>query len=294
MNAVQYLSITPPLLIANLQIRCDSAGRYCLNDLHQAAGSQRRHQPANWVRTSQAQELIAELSRNQPYFEGGVPSPEVGLLRSEQGLPKCEEGVLISEEAPLSVQNDGLGNGTYAVKPLIYAYAMWISPRFHLQVIAAYDALVATPAQPAAPTHAPAALHTARAQIVSRLFRATKAGEIQALHAQVAKLSEELGLPVPEMPVSPTARTDALLAEFWQAVDAGLASGKLHNHARNPAWLALNLPEVRLAARDLGVALPETSGLTMLLRGSGRLLHAGQAVNSLYRGRTIKCWVFSL
>lgn len=272
MSSTHLLSTTAPLLIANLQIRCDSAGRYCLNDLHQAAGNHRRHQPGNWVRTSQAQELVAEL---------------------EGGLLKCEEGLLISEEAPLSVVNDGLGNGTYAVKPLVYAYAMWVSPRFHLQVIAAYDALLSTPVRPAAPAHAPAALHAARAQIVSRLFRATKAGEIQALHDQAAKLSEDLGLPAPEMPTSPAAKTDALLAEFWRAVDAALASGRLQNHARNPALLALNLPEVRVAAKELGIALRQSSGLTMLLRSSSRLLHAGQAVNSLHRGRTLKCWVFS-
>lgn len=101
--------MTLAITIADTAIRTDKAGRYCLNDLHRAAGGDAKDQPANWLRIDRTKELIAELEREIPQKRG---------MESRKGV------------------------GTFVVKELVYAYAMWISPRFHLQVIRTFDAAV--------------------------------------------------------------------------------------------------------------------------------------------------------
>lgn len=105
-----------PFTVADTTIRQDSDGRYCINDLHKAAGAEKRHQPANWLRNQQTSELIEELSAPQ-------------ILGVEQNQP-------------VAVKLGGNAPGTFVVKELVYAYAMWISPKFHVRVIRAFDALV--------------------------------------------------------------------------------------------------------------------------------------------------------
>jgi len=39
-------------------------------------------------------------------------------------------------------QGGGAGGGSYAVEPILYAYASWINVRFHQAVVTAFTALV--------------------------------------------------------------------------------------------------------------------------------------------------------
>ena len=49
-------------MIAGVEITTDSEGRFNLNALHKASGEGESKKPSEWLRTKQAQELIAELS----------------------------------------------------------------------------------------------------------------------------------------------------------------------------------------------------------------------------------------
>lgn len=112
-----------PLVIGEFTIRQDEDGRYCLNDFHKASGSLKKHQPANFIRVEQAQELISEIEN----------SSNLQSLNSDHSS---------NMRSAVKVINGGNNRGTYVVKELVYAYAMWISAKFHLMVIRAYDSLV--------------------------------------------------------------------------------------------------------------------------------------------------------
>ena len=117
------------LIIANTKIRQDDEGRYCLNDCHRASGMSETKRPGNWLKNAQTVELIDELSSARII---AVPQ-------------NATTEILVS---PVNTINGGNDRGTYVVKELVYAYAMWISPAFHLKVIRAYDDLVQGKYQP--------------------------------------------------------------------------------------------------------------------------------------------------
>jgi len=115
------------LTIANTAIR-QFDGLYSLNDLHRAAGNEAKNAPNRFLRIDQTKALVHEIEC----------CPEMGITPIK---------VIKGNRA------DGVQQGTYVCKELVYAYAMWISAKFHLAVIRAFDALQ-TGAVPPAPTFA--------------------------------------------------------------------------------------------------------------------------------------------
>jgi len=103
-----------PITVTGSAIRQDSKGRFCLNDLHQAAiagGVTKDIRPNEWLSLAQTQELIEILIAENPAFN------------------------------PRSIKAGRYG-GTFVCKELVYAYAMWVSPQFHLHVIRTFDQAV--------------------------------------------------------------------------------------------------------------------------------------------------------
>ena len=93
--------------------------------MHKAAGNHQKDKPVYFLKLESTKSLISVLCEN---------------LTSDK----------INELEPVNTVNSFTERqGTYVVKPLVYAYAMWISPAFHLAVINAYDALVMEQLQPA-------------------------------------------------------------------------------------------------------------------------------------------------
>nr|WP_048780783.1 KilA-N domain-containing protein [Pantoea vagans]DAL18030.1 MAG TPA_asm: KilA-N domain [Caudoviricetes sp.] len=98
------------IVIFDVAVKQDKDGRFCLNDLHKSAGGERRNDPHDWLRLKQTAELVQELS-------------DTGI--------------------PVTTVRGGKVQGTYVCKELVYAYAMWISAKFHLHVIRTFDAMAA-------------------------------------------------------------------------------------------------------------------------------------------------------
>ncbi|WP_323842968.1 KilA-N domain-containing protein [Moraxella sp. Pampa] len=95
------------LIVANTSISQHN-GFFSLTDLHKSSGGADKHKPSNFMRNDETKELIAELEKEN--------TVAYHTVQGKQG-------------------------GTYACRELVYRYAMWISPKFSLMVIRAFDAM---------------------------------------------------------------------------------------------------------------------------------------------------------
>ena len=93
-------------------------GLYSLNDLHRASGSNKKHQASNFMRLEATKGLIDEIERSS-YVSHGTKSMAYKVIQGGESQQQ----------------------GTFVCRELVYSYAMWISPRFQLMVICAFDAI---------------------------------------------------------------------------------------------------------------------------------------------------------
>ncbi|SEP87758.1 KilA-N domain-containing protein [Basfia succiniciproducens] len=93
---------------------------YSLTDLHKASGGDEKHKPVLFLRLDQTKDLISEIENDKVQI--------------------CT--------LPVKTIRGGKNPSTYACEELALAYAMWISPKFHLVVLRAFLAMHKQQCQP--------------------------------------------------------------------------------------------------------------------------------------------------
>ncbi|MDC5720624.1 KilA-N domain-containing protein [Vibrio europaeus] len=111
----------PNLTILSREVRSID-NLFSLNDLHKAAGGQQNHKPIQFLRNQQTQELIEEIEQSSNSCFGDDQSA--------------------NSHFAVKTKRGGNNAGTWVCKELVYSYAMWISAKFHLQVIRAFDQML--------------------------------------------------------------------------------------------------------------------------------------------------------
>nr|DAT24653.1 MAG TPA: KilA-N domain [Caudoviricetes sp.] len=136
-------------LVINSQAISQHNDFYSLNDLHRVSGGENRHRPTFFLQNQETQEIIAELEKENTV-----------AYHTKQG----KQG------------------GTYACRELVIRYGMWISPKFSLMVIRAFDALN-TGAIPCLPPKSTAHDRTPLRQAVTALC-----GKLGVIHSEAYAL----------------------------------------------------------------------------------------------------------
>ncbi|WP_238945323.1 KilA-N domain-containing protein [Allofranklinella schreckenbergeri] len=144
-----------PFTIADVRIRQDAQGRYCLNDLHKAAVAQgankRSKEPGEFFKAKRTQELVRLLE--QEFAEQSATENPRSLESDAQTGETITENLgdagseTITENlrnAPVvrNVGGSAEETGTYVCIELVIAYGQFVSAAFDLKVIRTFLAVV--------------------------------------------------------------------------------------------------------------------------------------------------------
>jgi hypothetical protein len=122
------------LSIDGIVVGMDSQGRFSLTDLWRASQTAENKKPYFWLRTDSTKEIIQELVNEKQKHNTSVmldSKHNTSVIQHNTPVQNC-----ISYTHPINTVN---GVGSFGCRELVYSYAMWISPAFHLKVIRAYD-----------------------------------------------------------------------------------------------------------------------------------------------------------
>ena len=180
--------------ICNTSIR-QFNGLYSINDLHKAAGGEKRHQPSDWLRTQQTTDFIAECEIT------GNP-----VILKKQGF------------------------GTFVCKELVIHYAMWISPSFSLQVIRCFLDTVSGSLQPKPTKALPDGLTAEQIETVKKLHNALVKSAPKEQQAKIAitlwsAVKSKFGVSYKEVPAEQFAEVLSVMSRV--AVDKGVLYGEV-------------------------------------------------------------------
>lgn len=105
------------LIISNQAISTHN-GLFSLNDLHKVSGGADKHRPSFFLRNQETKELIAEIENSNCANLHSLKNKQIAVMTTE-----------------------GKKGGTFVCRELVIRYGMWISPKFSLMVIRAFDAM---------------------------------------------------------------------------------------------------------------------------------------------------------
>ncbi|MCG6265353.1 KilA-N domain-containing protein [Vibrio vulnificus] len=129
------------LFLGDTPVRIDKFERYCLNDIHKAAGGESRHQPSNWLQNKETQRYLDELaSVTLGESSWNSMSSDDRCWNSSNASDNRSWNSMNGQKQLVESIQGGLLQGTWAVRLAALDYARWLSPTLHVQMVMLLDA----------------------------------------------------------------------------------------------------------------------------------------------------------